>query len=239
MVVTTFGSDGAALADILRERRASRFPPVSHGVSVVIVLIAALAPVVGVAVYGGWPNYLLPASRPVPAEIAVPVAGVCFMVSAITQVALWVVWTLGGARRSPMVLGGAAVSAVLAGFAVIGVARTADRDGYDLGPWSWLAWLTVVIGGSLALAVLVRFRSKPVVPVLDPLPQHRTLPPREQARMAVLKLSKRELRRIQADRDEALRVLAERGLLQPDETDRALHADLGTLFTLDPIRGET
>lgn len=235
-IVATFGADGASMARVAASRPRGAGRTATDLVVGVVGAIAALAPLLGVAIYG-WSLFIAPSAEPVQAQVAVPISAVCFTIAATTQLVLWIVWLRGGAHWSSFLFGVAVVTAVLAGFATIGLPTVSQRDGFDLGGWVWPAWIALALAAALAVAQLVRFRSRRPEPVLEPLPSPPNVSDRERARMLVRELPDAERRAVQSDRDAALRILAHRGLLDEPTLDRALAADLGTLFTLDPVRG--
>ena len=116
--------------------------------------------------------------------------------------------------------------------------RVSERDGYELSIMSVVpVWVTLVLGMILVLALLARFRVREEPPVRD-LPAPRlTVSDRSAAIAAASAVSAAERDGIRADRDAALQILDERGLIDTDLLERALVADLGTLFTLDAPRG--
>jgi len=232
-VVATFGAHGADLAARWAPppSRVRRAGSVLLGV---LAVIALASPVLGVAVYLQDPARF-PTAEEVPAGVAVPFASACFVVAALVQVVLWVLWFRGGARWSPELLGIAAVSGVLAAGAAIALPRIAREGGVE-APGYGAVIVTLVLAAGLVVAILARRRVRPDE-VEDPgPPPPPSLSDREVARRAAAALPPAERDRVRADRDAALRVLAERGLLDDDELGRALGADLGTLFALDPIR---
>jgi hypothetical protein len=239
-IVATFGADGAAMVRFAIEHERRRKPAhrAKNLVIGVLGVVMLLAPIAGVAVYGAWFIKGAYFADPLEAQVAVPVAGVCFMIAALTQVVLWVVWLRGGAHWSPFLLGMAVLAAVFAAFAAIGVPNSAARDDYDASGWLWPVWVTLVLGVALAIGILVRRGVREAEPEAEPEPASPNLSDRERARMLVDRLPDAELRAVRDDRDDALRILAERALLDEATLQRALAADLGTLFTLDPIRAE-
>lgn len=239
-IVAGFGADGQAMARVAAAAsRSSGARTIGTAVMVVLFIAALIAPVLGVAIYGDAPAYVAPTAEPYPADVAVPISSVCFMIAALTQLVCAVLWLRRGALWEPGLLVISAATAVLAGFAAIGLPNVADRDGFDLGAWIVPVWLTIAIGGLLALGIVLRR----AVRAPDTGPE-RTAPPRptvsdrERSRMLVRALPDAERQAVQDDRDAALRILAERGLLDDETLGRALDADLGTLFVLDPIQGD-
>ena len=230
-IVAGFGPDGASLAARWKPRSVVRS---GAGIAFALLGIAGLiAPLAGVALYAtGLSMFAL--VDPLPPEIAVPGAGICFAVAVVAQLVLWFAWLREGATWSPGTLTMTAAAAVMAGFAAIGLPRiAADRD-YDLGGWLWPIIATFVVATALTAAILLR-RGHRVAVVEEPVPSAPTLSNRERGRMLARELPELERTRIRAERDDALRILRERGLLDEDTLARALAADLGTLFTMDPI----
>ncbi|MCT9818880.1 hypothetical protein N3K63_01125 [Microbacterium sp. W1N] len=233
-IVASFGADGASLASVLRT--AGRRTPARRlgGVALVAVgILLLLAPAIGVAIYGDAPAYVAPTAEPFPAELAVPISGICFTVAALTQLILAIGWLRGGARYSLPLAVLAGANAVLAGFAAFGLPNVAARDDYPLGAWMIPVWATIVLGGLLALGIVLRRRAAPDEPVPAPLPAAPTVSDGDRARILVAGLTHDERVAIRGDRDDALQILAERGLIDDDLRARATAADLGTLFTLD------
>ncbi|UUT35822.1 hypothetical protein [Microbacterium elymi] len=141
-----------------------------------------------------------------------------------------------GARWSPLLLGLAVIAAVLAGFATAGIPRVSARDDFAFGAWIVPVWVTLVLGGVLAIGILLRVRVRTPEPTATAATAAPAVSDRERARTLVRALPSSEQGALQADRDDALRILAGRGLIDDATLERALGTDLGTLFTLDPIR---
>ncbi|UOE44257.1 hypothetical protein [Agromyces larvae] len=238
-IVESFGAEGRSLAPFLRRPRRSPTRLLRNALMLLTAIVVLVAPILGVAIYADAPPYLAPTAEPVAAPIAVPISSISFAVAALTQAVACVVWLRSGARRSIPLLTGAAATAVLAGFASVGLPRVAARDGFELGGWIVPVWVALVVATAVALALVMRLGVRPPANAdagPDPAPIASTVSDREHARMLVRRLPADERRLLQQDRDDALRILAARGLLDDDEVQRALAADLGTLFTLDPIR---
>lgn len=239
-VVETFGADGQSLAGVVRAGRGrSRGRSASTAVLVVLGILILLAPVIGVAIYGDAPAYIAPTAEPYPAEVSVPISGICFAVAALTQLVLAIVWLRGGARRSVELGTVAGATTVLAVFAAIGLPNVSAQDGFDLGAWIVPVWATILIAGPLTVAIILRRGVRPDAPAESPdVRMPATVSDRERARLLAAAVPAPEREVIAADRDDALRILADRGLIDADVLERALVADLGTLFTLDPIRSD-
>lgn len=237
-IVASFGADGAAMVE-RAQRVKLRSSPVRRGLErgmIVGAIIGIASPVVGVAMYAAGRSFFA-AAEPLAPEISIPGAGLSFTVAALTQLLLWMYWLRQRAMWDPVILGVAVIAAVMAAFAAIGVPNVSGQAGMDSDGWMTPIWVTMALGAALALAIAVRHRVKPAEPA-DAAPSAPTLSDREQARMLVRELPAAARDEIQYDRDEALRTLAERGLLDDDELQRTLRADLGTLFTLDPLRAD-
>lgn len=236
-IVASFGADGASLAAVMAAA-ARRTPArrLGNAAMVLIGILLLLAPVVGVAIYGDAPAYVAPTAEPLPAEVAVPVSGVCFAIAALSQLALGIGWLRAGARRSFPVALLAGANTVLAVFAAFGLPGVAARDEVPVGAWIVPVWATIAIAGLLTVACVLRRGALPADPAPAALPGAPTVSDGERARLLVAALTHDERVAIRTDRDEALRILAERGLIDDDLRTRALGADLGTLFTLDTLR---
>lgn len=233
-IVAGFGADGASLAGRLQPVSAVRRG--ANALLIVLGLCGAVAPVAGVAFYAvGLSFFSL--VEPLPAATAVPAAGICFVIAAVMQALLWLVWVREGAHWAPGALGLAATAVVMAAFALFGVPTVAVRDGYDVAGWIWPIAVTLLLAGALAVAILIRRRS-PAPVREDPLPVVPTVSDRERSRVRVRDIDPAELDAIRTDRDEALRILNRRGLIDEPTLERALAADLGTLFAMDPVRSE-
>lgn len=243
-IVASFGADGAAMADLAARQRRSGARTAMNWAAGLIGTAVLVAPVVGVAVYAAGPGFnyvgniaIYSTAGPIDARIAVPIAGICFVLAALGQLALWVMWLRGGARWAPGTLGVAAIAGALAAFAAAGMPVVSQRDGTGAGAWLIPVWATLALAAVLVLAILLRMRVRAPEPPADAAPPAPSVSDREHARMLVRDLDETERRAVQADRDDALRILSERGLIDDATLRRALAADLGTLFTLDPIRG--
>jgi len=235
-IVASFGPDGAAMARFAAEHRRSPARTAKNWLVGVLGGIALLSPMLGVAVYGRAAPYIAPTADPIAAPVSVPIAGICFAVCTLVQIGLWIAWLRGGARWSPVVLGVAGISAVLAAFAASGIPRVSSRDAFAAGAWMIPVWTALILGGALAIAVLLRVRAGRRGAVEEEPPARPTVSDGERARRLVLELPEAERRLARVDRDDALRILAARGLIDDATLTRALSADLGTLFTLDPVR---
>ncbi|KZE91615.1 hypothetical protein [Microbacterium sp. TNHR37B] len=228
-VVATFGRDGAAIAELLGRRTPSRVRRALTGIAVALAIAALIAPVAGVSVLGAE-SYLIDR---IPAETSVPIAAVCFVVAALVLLVTGVLWVRSGARWSGMVCGIGAVSALCGLFSSISMPTVSGRDGYDLSTIMQIpVWATLVLGLVLTVATARRYRVRDPEPEIAPLTPT-TMSERLVAERAARSIPEVERAAILADRDDALRILAGRGLLDEATVTRALAAPLGTLFVLD------
>lgn len=228
-VVATFGDDGATIAELIEDRAPSTARRALTGLGVVLVIAALIAPVAGVAVLGAESDLV----QRMPADRSVPIAAVCFALAVVVLLVTGVAWVRGGARWSGMVCGLGAVFALCGVFASISMPTVSGRDGYDL-PTTMQApvWTTLALGLLLTAVTVLRFRVRdPEPPVTPDAPT--TTGDRHVAELAARGIPDAERVAILADRDAALRVLAERGLLDETTLGRALAAPLGTLFALE------
>lgn len=238
-VVAAFGSDGAAMAERALRPKRSKVARGGTFLLALIVIAGVLAPAAGVGMYSELPPHLAPTVVPLDASIAVPLASVCFMVAALMQVVTWIWWLRTGARWSPILLGLAAYTAVMAVFAAFGLPNRSAAHGYTgFAPWLWPVWLTLVLSVALFIGVLLRRKVRRDDTEEPPATRRLGVQDREHARALVRTVPADALASVQADRDDALRILENRGLLREQELELALKADLGTLFTLDPLRRE-
>ena len=228
-VVATFGDDGAAIAELLGRRPPGAVRRGLTGIGILLVIVGLIAPVAGVAVIGAE-SYLIDR---IPAERSVPTAAVFFSIAVAMLIVTGAVWARSGARWSGMVCGVGVVSALCGVFASISMPTVSGRDDYDLATIMQVpVWTTLALGLLLALATLLRFRVREAEPQVAPATPT-TISERHAAELAARGIPDSERAAILADRDAALRILADRGLLDETTLDRALSAPLGTLFTLD------
>lgn len=227
--VASFGEDGAAIAALLGRRAPSAARRGLTGIGILLAVVGLIAPIAGVAVLGAE-SYLIDR---VPAETAVPIAAVLFAVGALTVVIAGIVWWRGGAHWSGTVCGFGVVAAVCGVFASFSMPTVSGRDGYPLSAAMQIpVWATLALGVLLALVTLTRFRVREPEEQAPPVTVT-TISERHAAEVAARGIPEAERVAILADRDAALRILADRGLLEQEVLDRALAAPLGTLFTLD------
>lgn len=233
-VVATFGEDGKSIAALLIRQRATNKGRTTGGMLLFLGLLAVLSPVVGMAVLGAG-TYLIDR---VPAPTSVPIAAGAFAVAVVMLAVALVMWMRSGAFWSGMLCGIGVVAVLSAGFSAISMPNVSARDGYALPALALVpVWLTLALGLVLVVALLLRFR----VRVADAREPARaavlTVGDRAAAATAAAALSPQERAAIKTDRDAALQVLGDRSLIDSEMLERALRADLGTLFTLDSPRG--
>ncbi|MBP1326905.1 hypothetical protein JOF28_002137 [Leucobacter exalbidus] len=222
--VPTFGEDGAAIAGILRRSRPGSGPRLITGLVMALCALGAVAPIAAVSVIGAE-SFLIDR---VPASVSVPVASWAFVLSAVTLVAVLIAWLRSGAYWSGVLCGLGVVSALFAGFALISMPRVATRDAHELPNLAYVpVWLALLFGCTLAVAVAIRARHHPPEEA-RPVPGTA-----QESRSAVAQIPRAALAQVLADRDAALRVLADRSLIDAATLERALRAAPGTLFTLD------
>lgn len=228
-VVATFGDDGAAIAGILGRRPAGVVRRWFTGIGLLLVIVGCVAPIAGVAVIGAE-TYLVDR---IPAERSVPTAAVFFSIAVAMLIVTGVVWLRSGARWSDVVCGIGVVSALCGAFASISMPTVSGRDDYELPTIMQLpVWTTLAIGALLALVTALRLRVREPEPQPTPVTPV-TISERHAAEQAARSIPGTERDAILADRDAALRILADRGLLDETTLGRALASPLGTLFTLD------
>ena len=229
--VATFGADGAAIAGVLRARPLTARARVRDAVLTPFAILAALTPIIGMAVLGasrffqGLPSY----DAWIDARFSVPIAVVAFWGAVGTLLLAAILWAVRGAVRSGPLLGFGVISVICGLAAAFGMPSVAERDGYPLPSGALIpVWMTVVLGALVVVAALVRYRV--------PGPQESESPSpgtASDAVAAVEGIPQAEQDLILADRDAALHLLADRGLIDEDLLRRALAAPPGTLFTLD------
>lgn len=226
-----FGGVGAALADTAGAPKRSGGRSAGRIVLGILMVIAAIAPIAGYGALVGdrFQFYLMPAER------AVPFSGVSYAIAVVALVVALIVWVIGGARWSPLLL----VFAVIAALCAAGSSWTMPGVAEDAGYDHWRGWRAVVIT-CLVLAlvtialVLARFRVR--APESDDVaPAAPLTAGTVHERLSTLSRAERDA--ILADRNAALEVLHERGLLDADLLARARDRELGTLYLLDGAAG--
>jgi len=229
-IYALFGPDGAALAQRETDRRPSGARRVGTALTVSLAVLGAAAPVLAVTAMGGdrFDFYTMDAAT------SVPLAGSLFIVAALTQLVLLVAWLRLGARYDSFALGIVLIGLIFSGFAAIGMPRTAAEDGFD----GWQAWyppvlLCIVITMGTALAMLLRIgvRTPRTVAEAPSIPAPDAAVAQIGEKTAALPQDERA--GITADRNEALAVLHDRGLIDAAQFERARAAQPGTLFVLD------
>lgn len=174
--------------------------------------VAWLAPLVALATFM-TAGTRVGEMEPVPAEVAVPVAGVLFVVGLLGPLLTLLRWRRRGRRRSGLTIGTNAVSFVLGAAGGVAMLLVAGRDGVEPGAWVAAPW-TLAALAIIALALQLVASA----PAPDPAVQ----------------------RRIDDDvarrRSEVLAVLHERGAIDEPTRRRADAAPLGSLDAIDRER---
>jgi hypothetical protein len=230
-VVATFGEDGASVARLLERGGTGRRRRGLAAVGIILVLLGVIAPVVGMAVLGSG-TYLFDR---IPASESVPVAVFSFTVAVVMLVITGIFWLRDGAHWSGMICGYGVVAAICGLLATISMPTVSAKDGYPLTVLMQVpVWGTLALGTLLAVLVALRFRRREP----EEAAPARVPNARNAAMAAAHSIPADERQAIVADRDAALEILAERGLIDDETLQRALAAPLGMLFTFD-VTGRT
>lgn len=227
-----FGADGAAMAHRLHAN--AKRSPVRGVLDVVlwaVVIGAFFAPIAGLAVLMGdrFDFHRIEAQR------AMPIAGAIFTVAAVAQAILLVIWLVRGARFSwpefsiHLVAG---TMAILALGTMPGIAELDDYIGWQ--QWRGPVLIALGVAGLAALVMLVRFRVREPDGDGEAVPETGLSVGGIRARIAALPGDERQA--IVDDRNAALAVLHERGLIDAGTLERALGCEPGTLFLFDAER---
>lgn len=228
-----FGGDGAAIAERAQMTRKKKSPlrGIVAVILWVILLAAFVAPIAGLAVLMGDRFEFFR----VEAERAMPIAGVMFIIAAVAQVAVLVIWLARGARFSWPEFSIHLVGAVMAVLALGTMPGIAELDGYT----SWQQWqppvfISLGVSAVAAVIMLVRFRSREADGDGEAAPETGLAAGDIRARIAALPWDERQA--MVEDRNAALSVLHERGLIDAETLERALSRDPGTLYLIDAER---
>lgn len=236
-VVRTFGPDGAALADLLQKRPPGVARKLSTAFFGVIVLAAFLAPILGLAVLGAVRDPWSPdrGEYVVTAEVAIPVAVAAFLIGGLALASVVVLLVRRKERLGTAVALWGLSAAATAVLASLNIPRRAEDEGYALDVVTVLpVWATGVLGAVTGTIAVLRRRADRA-PVARQPPEPAPGPGgRRAAERAALTIPDAQRWAMRQDRNAALRVLAARGLLDADLTDRAVDAPLGGLYALDP-----
>lgn len=225
-----FGVDGASAAE-----RVSRPAPTTPGrilvwLTAVAAIIGIIAPIGAVAALGGDRfNFFR-----MDAESSVPLAGMLFIVAALTQAVVLVLWAVRGARWDPLVTAIVVVALIFSGFGLFAMPNSAAYDGFT----GWQIWYPAVIASFVislvsTIAMFVRFRVRTPEKVAESAPTPAAGESLSSAGVAIDALPTAERDAIRTDRDNALEILHSRGIIDEAILERALAHDLGTLFLLD------
>ncbi|MCH1884139.1 hypothetical protein [Agrococcus sp. ARC_14] len=224
------GRDGASLAALVAPRTPGAAARDVGGWAVGLALVAVvLAPLIGMASLLGDPVGIWR----MPIAESAPIAGVCFAIGALVQLAILGFWIARGRRRSPLWSWVSIATAVLGAIALWFGGGLAQTAGY--APWSgWSVPIIAAIIIAVLAAALQLLLSRPAspAPVVDESAAH---PPEDAGalRAAIDAIAPAERQAVLADRDAALAALEQRGLLAADAAERARAAQLGTLHELD------
>ena len=223
-----FGSDGALYASARRPQR-SRLARTGTAVLVTLAVIGVAAPAAAVAALGAdrFEFFRMDAA------LSVPLAGVLFLIAAVTQIVLLVRWVRAGARSDGFTAGIVLVAAVFSGFGLVAFPNIAAYPGSS----GWEAWypatvVTFAVSVVSLVAQLLRRGARRPAPVAEPpaMPAHTD--PSEAARL-IAQLPEDERAGIEADREAALETLRARGLIDDATLARARATPLGQLHRLD------
>ncbi len=225
-----FGVDGSSAAE-----RASRPAPSASGralvwLTAVIAIIGIVAPVGAVAALGGDRfNFFR-----MDAETSVPLAGVLFIIAALMQIVVLVVWIVRGARWDGLVTGIVVTALVFSGFGLFAMPNIAAFDDYaGWEPWYPAVIVSFVVSLISTIAMFARFRVRTPETVATTPAAPTVADATSSAGPLIAALPAAERDAIRADRDDALEILHSRGILDEATLERALGHDLGTLFLLD------
>ncbi|MCR2825719.1 hypothetical protein [Microbacterium sp. zg.Y909] len=223
-----FGSDGALYASAPRPQR-SRLAQTGTAVLVTLAISGVAAPAAAVAVLGAdrFEFFRMDAAR------SVPLAGVLFLIAAVTQIVLLVRWVRAGARYDGFTAGIVLVAAVFSGFGLVAFPNIAAYPGST----GWQNWypatvVTFAISVLSLVAQLVRRGTRRSAPVAEPPAMPAGGDPSEIARL-IAQLPESERAGIEADREAALQILHARGLIDDATLARARATPLGQLHSLD------
>ncbi|RAZ31733.1 hypothetical protein [Microbacterium sp. SMR1] len=227
-----FGADGAAMAHRLHANaKRSSLYRILDVVLWSLVIGAFFAPIAGLAVLMGdrFDFHRIEAQR------AMPIAGAMFTVAAVSQATLLVIWLVRGARFSWPEFSIHLVAAAMALLALGTMPGVAELDDYT-GWQQWRVPVLIALGvaGLAALGMLLRFRVREPDGDGEGAPETGLSVGDIRARIAVLPAGEHQA--IVDDRNAALAVLHERGLIDAGTLEQALGCEPGTLFLLDAER---
>jgi len=223
-----FGTDGALYASAKRPQR-SAISRAGSALLVTLAVVGVVAPAAAVSVLGAdrFEFFRMEASR------SVPIAGALFVLAAITQIVLLVRWVRTGARYDGFTTGIVTVATVFSLFGLMSFPNIAAYPGSE----GWEAWYPAVVvtfGVSLLslFAMLARRGARPAEAVAEhPATAPGDDPGDVTALIAALPAAERA--DIERDRNDALRTLHARDLIDDAAFDRARATPLGRLHTLD------
>lgn len=174
--------------------------------------IAWLAPLVALAIF------LTPGTRvlemePVPAEVAVPLSGMLFVLGMLGPPLTLLRWRRRGRRRSGLTVGTDVLSLLLGAAGGIAMALAGDRDGVEPGAWIVAPWALAVLAAAAIVLQLVA-----------------------SAPGASLEERRRSDEELVRRRTAVLAVLRDRGAIDEETRQRAEAAPFGSLDALDRER---
>ncbi|WP_405216193.1 hypothetical protein [Agrococcus sp. Ld7] len=223
------GDDGASLAAIAAPRRPGAAARGLGGWMAGLALVAVvLAPLIGMASLLGDPVGIWR----MPIAESAPIAGVCFAIGAIVQLAVLGTWLARARPRMPLWIWVAIATAVLGAIALWFGTGLAQSSGFA----AWASWSIPIAAAALIAAVtgtlqllLSRGGAMAAIPALQSDRGQGTGSLRDE--LAAMAPGERQA--VLADRNAALAVLEERGMLSPESAERARRAPLGSLRELD------
>lgn len=227
-----FGADGAAIAQRERKTRsASPLRAIGFIAVAAIWIAAAIVPVLGLAVLMGdrFEFYRIEAER------SIPIAAVMFTITAVGQAVFLVAWLVRGARFSWPEFSVPLIAAAMAVLSLGTMPGIAELDGY--ADWEWgrtPVLIALGVAGLAAIAMLVRFRVRE--PEGDGEAVAATGLGAGDIRARIASLPWDERQAMVEDRNAALAVLHERGLIDAETLELALSRDPGTLHLIDAER---
>lgn len=230
-IYALFGEDGARVAQRHSAPQQSPLRRVGTGLLVVLGIIGMIAPIAGMTVMGGDRfNFFR-----MDGAVSIPIAGVCFAITAVMLLAVGVSWLRMGAPWSGFILGVFILGALASMFGLIAMPNTAAIDAVT----GWQIWripvvvsMILAVVGAAAVAARFRVRIEPEEPDAR-VSQPATMSDLSAVRAAVGALPVDEREAIVRDRDAALSALYSRGLVDETLLARARAHELGMLYTLD------
>ncbi|SDQ76631.1 hypothetical protein [Microbacterium sp. cf332] len=227
-----FGADGAAVARRSRTTgKRSSMRGIAFAAVILVWIAAAVVPIAGLAVLMGdrFEFFRIEAER------SIPIAAVLFTVAAVAQAVFLVVWLLRGARFSWPEFSVPLIAAAMAVLTLGTTPGVAELDGYaDWQGGRTPVFVSLGVSTLAAIAMLVRFRVREPDGDGEAAAASGLGAGDIRARIASLPWDERQA--MVDDRNAALAVLHERGLIDADTLELALSRDPGTLHLIDAER---